>query len=127
MKKLRFMNDLIIKSLPGKETRRLVEHFIVKYDNRYIVVPEGFVTDYASIPKMVPRWIVDQDDGIIREAAVLHDYLYSKKGGQTHKRKFCDQLLYEGMLELGSPKWKAMLVYSAVRMFGWLFYKKDTL
>ena len=77
MKKLRFMNDLIIKSLPGKETRRLVGHFIVKYDDRYIVGPEVFITDYASIPKIVPRWIVDQDDGIIREAAVLHDYLYS--------------------------------------------------
>ena len=125
--RLEFLTNLNITSVRGENTRRLLDQFVVKYDGYYIVVPRGFETDYASIPKFVPRFIVDQDDAIIREAAVIHDYLYSRISGTQLTRHTADTILYYGMLALGSPRWKAELVHLAVRLFGWLFYKKDKL
>ena len=123
--RLEFLTNLNITSVRGENTRRLLDQFVAKYDGFYIVVPTGFTTDYASIPEFVPRFILDQDDAYIREAAVIHDYLYSTLSGNQLSRYMADVILYEGMITLGAPRWKAELVYLAVRTFGWLFYKKD--
>lgn len=39
-----------------------------------IVVPEGFITDFASIPRFL--WSIYPPTGRYQEAAVIHDWLY---------------------------------------------------
>jgi len=79
-----------------------------------IAVNVGFVTDFATVPA-IGRFIVRNDEFVIRAPSVLHDFLlYS--GAVT--RAEADGVLYRAMLLRGAPKWKAALVYVAVRIYG---------
>lgn len=93
---------------------------------RIIEVPKGFITDFASIPGFLrDRFAVNDDH---RLAAVAHDYLYSQSGiikqlGRdiTYTRKEADQIFYKLMLTEGVGRFKAWLMYRAVRSFGSLY------
>ncbi len=79
-----------------------------------IHVPAGFVTDFASTPFFIWK------TGLYSKAAVIHDYLYFSK---IRSRMIADAIFYEAMLVLKVPRWKALLFYTTVRMFGWLAWK----
>lgn len=92
-----------------------------------VEVPEGFATDLASIPRAF-RFLISVN-GNHRPAAIVHDYLYSKKGALTIKnklvkvtRKQADQIFLEAMKELGVNFITRRVMYSAVRMGGWLHW-----
>lgn len=83
------------------------------------VVPNGYQTDGASIPR--PFWFVVGSPfapDVIR-AAIVHDYLYSHR---KVTRLEADDLLYEVMVADGVPRWRALVIHLAVRAFGWLFW-----
>ncbi len=84
-----------------------------------IKVPKGFETDLASVPP-VANWLIPKD-GTYSQAAVLHDYLYGK---QLFKRSKCDAIFLEAMkvLKVFGPRRYAM--WSAVRSFGWIAWKR---
>lgn len=100
-------------------TSRLTKPLLY-YSERYerlFKVPAGFVTDYASIPRLLQ--LPFSKLGNHREAAVIHDYLYyAETDYQGVTRKVADQVFYEAMLSKGVPKWKAATFYRAVRVFG---------
>ena len=50
------------------------------------------------------------------EASVVHDWIYRKERGIT--RKQADIIFYDMLLANHMPKWKATLMYYAVRAFG---------
>ena|ERR1700749_3277829 len=103
-----------------------------------IVVPEGYISDLASIPRAL--WgLFSPDDARISLGAWVHDLLYQNKGvvfleetrdesgtriQQTNlTREACDRILaYEAMPELMADKFHQDTVYAALRMFGnrWL-------
>jgi len=76
-------------------------------------VPKGFVTDFASIPRIF--WMVFPPIGKYARAAVIHDYLYRLKGCS---RFTADAVFREAMYQLCVPVWKRILIYYAVRIFG---------
>ena len=80
-----------------------------------IIVPLGFKTDFASIPRLF--WRVLPPCGAYGKAAVLHDFLYAT---QTGTREWCDDIFLEAMEVLNVPSWKRRTMYKAVRLFGWL-------
>lgn len=118
-----FLNSLVVESVRSTGDRKLVSSLIWQnpVNDSYVAVPIGFVTNYASIPKFV-RAIVDNDEGSIRDAAVLHDYLYSQ---DSVSRFDADYVLRIAMKELGAEWWKRWMVWAAVRLFGWYFRGKD--
>ena len=82
--------------------------------NEIIVVPSGFVTDFASIPRIF--WSVLSPTDQYGKAALLHDYCYV-----THYKKdrdYCDKIFKEAMLVLKVPPWKLYTMYWGVRIFG---------
>jgi len=79
-----------------------------------ICVPDGFVTDFASIPRVF--WTVFPPTGRYGKAAVVHDYLYRCT---TWPRKLCDQIFLEAMQVLGVGWWTRRMIYRAVRLCGW--------
>ena len=81
--------------------------------NESVTVPEGFMTDFASIPRIF--WTILPPDGEYTQAAVLHDYLYHTK---IFDRKKCDAIFLEAMTVLNVPRWKRWIIYRAVRLFG---------
>jgi hypothetical protein len=99
---------------------------IVYADSKYtptsttqIVVPAGFVTDLATIPRLF--WSIMPPDGEYAKAAIIHDFLYTNN---TFERYRCDQILEEAMEITGVDLWKRKVIYAAVRLFGASAYKK---
>ncbi len=134
--------------------RSFVYHIGSKYNKSVIKVPAGFVTDFASTD--ILQWVavfltviyvglslftaIPARVGIIflaiilagllitpygkpAKAAVLHDYLYKN---HLVSRRMADLIFYEAMLVGGTLKWKAKVMYYAVRSWGWLAWKGNT-
>lgn len=78
-----------------------------------IVVPQGFVTDLASIPK--PLRNIFDPNGDSRKPAVLHDWIY-----RTHEftKAQCDQLLYDALVVCGESKFVAWCYKAGVAIGG---------
>ena len=90
-----------------------------------IIVPAGFHTDGASIPRAFHTIIGPY--GPYFGAAIIHDYLYSKAAAESYPhitRKIADQIFDEGMYNLGVPWRHRAPMYRAVRMFGSRSYQK---
>lgn len=85
-----------------------------------VYVPEGFLTDGASIPRCL--WPIFSSTGKALYAGVIHDFRYSPLS-DCQNRKLADQELYDGCRECGMGMIKATLVYRAVRLFGGKFWK----
>lgn len=83
-------------------------------------VPEGFESDFASVPRAL--WSILPPNGQWIEASVLHDYLY-QRGGCS--RFLADALLRDSMRVLGVSWWRRVLFFYAVRLFGWLYFRRD--
>jgi hypothetical protein len=78
-----------------------------------IVVPAGFVTDFASIPRAF--YSVYLPTGRYQWAAVVHDYLYWE---QTTTREEADKVLLHAMTESGVSSINRKIIYDAVRLGG---------
>lgn len=84
-----------------------------------ITVPAGFKTDYASIPKLL--WNILPPVGRYDRAAVIHDYLYQNNGVT---RLQADNVLLEAMRVLNVPAWQRGMIYSGVRIGGWVTWNR---
>jgi hypothetical protein len=82
--------------------------------NKVIIVPEGFITDFASIPRVF--WPILSPLDEYAKAAVLHDFMYVMA---PYERLRCEEIFLEAMTVLKVPEWKKMAVYRAVYLFGW--------
>lgn len=86
-----------------------------------ILVPAGFVTDFASVPRIVWSYISPEDPAILF-ASVIHDFLYTRGGrigsDLAVSRAVADAVLREGMLASGARPAQAWVVFRSVRLFG---------
>jgi hypothetical protein len=114
-----FLTDLDVRVIV--QGYRLLSPLVYQSDvlGTTITVPDGFVTDFASIP--APGRILISGHGHDRWAAVVHDYLYHTK----HNRKQADAVFLEALEVSGVNLIKRRLMYRAVRTGGWFFYAKD--
>jgi len=78
-----------------------------------IDVPIGFMTDFASIPRLL--WIILPTWGKYGNAAVIHDYCY---WDQSRSREESDRIFREAMEVLEVPAFTISLMYYAVKFFG---------
>jgi hypothetical protein len=89
-----------------------------------IVVPKGFVTDFASIPQ--PLWSFGlSPQGEYSRAAVIHDFLY---WSQVCTREQADNLLLIAMKESNVGLFDETAIYQGVRNLGeasWRHNKKE--
>lgn len=84
----------------------------------FIVVPEGFVCDFASVKRVPLIWWLWGSKA--HRAAVIHDYLY-REG--TYGRKGADIIFFEAMKATDYRLWSRCPMYWAVRLFGGFAYK----
>lgn len=117
-----FTTKLCVEPLDGKFWR-LTEGF--EYHVGYlgsgeiIKVPEGFITDFASVPR--PFWPIINPIGKHGKAAVIHDYCYTTA---CNSRSRSDYIFWEGMGVLNVTEWKREVMYKAVVYFGWWAWYK---
>lgn len=118
-----FTTELKVKPLPDGRKWELLEEFSYYLGDldsgMYITVPRGFVTDFASVPRIF--WIILPPWGKYGKAAVLHDYLYQQG---KFIRLLCDSIFFEAMTVLGVPRWQKWLIYLGVRLGGWIPYSR---
>lgn len=76
-----------------------------------IIVPEGFITDLASIPRIFRFLIIK--NGRHRAAAIVHDYLC--RLGMLFDRVLADKIFLEAMKLKKVPKLRRWAMYAAVR------------
>ena len=89
---------------------------------RSIAVPRGFVTDYASVPRIpFAFWLFG---GKARKAAVVHDFLYRQGAALDPPvtRAQADAVFREAAEASGQPGWRRAAMWAAVRAFGWTAY-----
>jgi hypothetical protein len=109
----------------GSRTFKFTAPF--RYDSRigWITVPAGFLTDGASIPRIF--WSIFSPTGSYFEAAVIHDYLYSKASNWYIDRAMADTIFHDAMKEIGVGWLTRRTIHRAVRLGGWKGYKKSKL
>lgn len=86
-----------------------------------VIVPSGFVTDFASIPRVF--WSVLRPDGEYAYAAVVHDYLYWT---QTRSRDEADNIFKIAMEDFEIEASKVKPIYCAVRVGGQSAWNSNT-
>lgn len=136
----RFTGKLVLVLLDNKDgpsirngrslwaVQRALEYQAGDDPNELIIVPAGFVTDLASVPRMV--WSFYPPDGPWAKAAIIHDFLYWTKGtGEWHgrvgitraeqySRKDADDILKEAMADRKVGKWEQFVIWASVRLGG---------
>jgi hypothetical protein len=90
-------------------------------DGERYYVPPTFITDLASIPRLVHP--VLSPNGNSRRAAVLHDYRYCVKQGT---REQADALFLEALEAEGVNLITRRLMWLAVRAWGWRYWNART-
>jgi hypothetical protein len=102
---------------------------------------EGFEYDGASVPRIL--WSISDltPDGVIRGPATLHDKIYDSKGrmgsnlyhfkdgnwrecDRVFTRKDADDLFHAFMKPAGVKDRTRGVAYWAVRLFGWVAWRK---
>jgi len=90
-------------------------------------VPRYFLTDWASIPKLLTLFLPDWAK--FNKSPVLHDWLYSTKMimGEAITRKQADDIFLEAMMicwqDFPKRNIVAYLEYYAVRIFAFLAWR----
>jgi hypothetical protein len=104
--------------LIGKNLWKVIEEFeyhVGSYPSEEIIkVPDGKITDFASVPRIF--WIIISPVDRHAKAAVVHDYCYMVKYSTKSR---CDEIFLEGLEVLGVAKWKRYVMYWAVKYFAW--------
>ena len=126
-----FLSPLRIEDAgPGKHGRQvfvLLEEFVYEIGAEksgiIIRVPIGFVTDFASIPRLL--WSIVSPVGQHGKAAVVHDFLYRKTSGFS--KILADAIFFEAMELLGVPWYRRWTMYLAVRFFFGLRFSGRTI
>ena len=83
--------------------------------NITVVVPFGFETDFASVPRLPLAYWLCGDNA--HEAATVHDYLYCIDANPNVTRKRADDTFLAIMEEMGESWWRRQIMHRMVRLF----------
>jgi hypothetical protein len=113
-----FLSKLRLEDTDGRKWKLLEPLEYRARTGAILIVPAGFITDFASVPRLL--WRVLPPSGPYNEAAVLHDYLYRTS---IVPRKRADELFREAMQSLGVSRVTRWIMYLGVRAGGSVAYK----
>lgn len=102
----------------GRKVREFTERFTFYFEGHMIVIPKGFQTDCASVPRAPFLWWLFGDEGEI--AAYCHDYLYRIDSDPEVSKEYADEVFLNMMEFTQDPpqSWKRTLMFKAVSWFG---------
>lgn len=133
-----FLSPLELEYLDGRQWRitQPFEYCLGRPESlERVIIPTGFVTDFASIPRML--WTLLPPTGAYGKAAVVHDWLYQKRlittlwpttdvpvRSRLCSRGEADHTLLEAMQVLGVTWPTRSTIYAGVRTGGWVTWNK---
>lgn len=126
-----FLSPLQLEYLDGHKWRVIAPfdyHLGAPDGADHVHVPTGFLTDFASIPRVF--WPLLPPTGAYGKAAVVHDWLYQEREIERHvghvtllrlaTRLDADNAFKEAMEVLGVSRWTRWTLYLGVRSGGWV-------
>lgn len=84
------------------------------------MVPLGFETDFASIPRPLQGFLDADND--VAPAATIHDFLYSS---MLCARSEADSIFFQALRANGVGWMRARLLWAGVRAGGWTRWGSD--
>ena len=114
----RFITTLKTDQTDRRTYKLLDDLVLADEEQRTIIVPTGFVTDFASIQVLHNAFLFvlfALVAGYGNYAATVHDWLY-EHGSLT--RKEADAVLYRALRAEGVARWRAWLMWAGVRIGG---------
>lgn len=122
----KFTNALVVSPLSDGNSWVMLQEFTyhigTENNNNIIVASKGFVTDFASVPRLF--WMVIPKWGRYGNAAVIHDWLYWNQSEKIDRKK-ADSILLEAMTVLNVSKWRKTIIYRTVKLFGWIAWNRN--
>ena len=116
-------NYVCVKIYRYGEMPELTENLNYYVNDHYvIVIPKGFKTDFASIPRIF--WNIIAPIGKWTLPSVLHDYLYSEGYRLGISRKQADKIFYQAMRKSFVAPITANIMWACVRLFARKHYNK---
>lgn len=109
---VRFLTSLDVRDIDNHDWQ-LLAAFVVEVAGKLYRVPAGFVTDFASVPRLPLAFLLFGNVG--HRGAVLHDWLYRSAGVP---RADADAVFREVLKAEGVGAMRAGLMYAGVRAFG---------
>ena len=110
-----FLDPLVLTELDDRWWRVAAEF---RYDSAVarcrLIIPEGFVTDLASVPRLPLAFLLTGDTA--RKAGLVHDFCYAVH--LPGNRALADAVFREAMAAEGVPLWRRWAMYGAVRACG---------
>jgi hypothetical protein len=114
-----FESPCDLRVLPKRQWRVLADFqcriFYEDCNEELAIVPAGFETDLASVPRLPLMYMLF--GGKAREAAALHDWLYTVR----RDREFADSCFYAAMRNEEDAITRAAM-WLGVRVGGWAYY-----
>lgn len=100
---------------------KLCKDFPFKVDGKNYKIPKGFITDFASIPRIFWNIYSPHQANTIK-SAIIHDYLYTNAANV--QRSYADDVFYNELLQDDVNIGQAILFWVSVRIFGSSSYHK---
>lgn len=121
--------DIYTVTNNGREYK-VTQDYYYRYKDEWLIVPKGFITDFASIPRVF--WNIYPPTGIYMPAALLHDFHYACElksplpyAKDMDTRYWCDCLFYDVMKDCGCNWFTRTVMYRAVRDWGWIVWNSS--
>ncbi len=138
---MKFLSSLRVEHLTPAEIRqlgrsalrphvKLTERMHFEHGDKVYEIPAGYISDFASVPKLFWALFPPSDPHYSR-AAVIHDWGYDTGGVYVREhpcftdrfvRAQVDDLFREAMVALGCRVTLRLPVYAAVRAWGWRYF-----
>ena len=107
----------LIRKAENGDIFRLTRDMKYRWHGVTFIVPAGFESDGASVPRFLWSSVSPQIDPRTLAGAIGHDFLYRRHpAGWT--RAEADDFFYDVIREDGLSWWKAQKAYWGVRLFG---------
>ncbi len=121
-----FLTPLQVEKANGQW--RLIRPLIYRGKRDYFKVPTGFMTDFASVPRLLQGIRPCPGD----RAAVVHDYLYREapqvlvepEGCKQISRRDADGVFLRIMREQSVGWLRRCVLYWGVRLGGWVAWRR---
>ena len=121
------MNNIIFR--PHREDERgnvftVLYPYRVNCGGKSFLIPRGFESDGASVPRLFWRIVFPNSDSHATTAGICHDFIYRIQPADW-TRKEADRMFLALLVEFGVPVRSALMAYYAVRWFGWIAWNEN--
>ena len=99
-------------------------NYRVEYNGKSFLIPRGFESDGASVPRLFWSLVFSPTDSHAATAGICHDYIYREQLPEW-TREEADRMFYALLIEFGVNVASAQSAYLALRLFGQLAWNEN--